>query len=129
MAISRNRDYGEAVKPVLGSVVIALFLLAAAPAPVAQAASKRCGTVSGTVLLTDVRAKRGPRQPRCRGARFIARTWLRQVLDGRCSRFRCLAGGFRCRARPPARVRYRVRCHDNGYNYGRSRVGFTVVAD
>lgn len=60
----------------------------------------------------------------CQRARAVVRDWFRKVYAGRCSRFRCSAGRFNCRARPPARVQYEVRCARSG-----RQVTFTVVAD
>lgn len=60
----------------------------------------------------------------CQRARAVVRDWFRKVYAGRCSRFRCSAGRFNCRARPPAQVQYEVRCALSG-----RKVTFTVVAD
>jgi hypothetical protein len=83
-------------------------------------ASSSCGTVAGEVPLYNVSAK----GVTCRLARRVARRWEKNVFDGRCTRFRCTSGGFHCRARPPARVDYRVRCVRST-----RRVGFEVVVD
>lgn len=83
-------------------------------------ASKACGTVGGEVPLYDVTSTRVT----CRLARKVARRWEQNVFASRCTRFSCASGGFRCRAKPPARVRYRVRC-----SRGARRVSFEVVVD
>jgi hypothetical protein len=46
------------------------------------------------------------------------------VFARRCTRFDCHSGGFRCRAKPPARIDYRVNC-----TRGSRSVKFEVVVD
>jgi hypothetical protein len=79
-----------------------------------------CGTIRGEVALYGVMASRTS----CLLARRVARTWRASVFAGRCSRFFCRALGFRCRAKPPARVNYEVGCAS-----GKRRVSFELSVD
>lgn len=68
--------------------------------------TRDCGSVSGPVALYSVEAK----GTSCPAAKRVGRQWLKRLLRGDCSRFRCRSRGFICRAKPPARVSYLVTC-------------------
>lgn len=80
----------------------------------------KCRTVRGSVALYRLRA----RGVRCHRAVKVGAQWRRRVLGGRCVRFRCKASGFRCNAKPPARIHYRVNCRR-----GAQRVTWVISLD
>lgn len=107
------------------SVAVAVLIAGGAEraAPAAEPAKRqKCGTVRGGVALYDVRA----RGVGCRYARKTARTWRRNLFADQCrnGRFRCRVRGYRCRAKPPAEVHYKVRCRRDA-----KRVTWWIHAD
>lgn len=122
----RLKRRGSTALAVLAATSLAVLPVAsssAEPEHVAQtAAVKRCGSVAASVSILKIRA----RNTRCRSARRVARRWLRRVFAGSCSRFRCGSFGYRCYARPPAMISYRVRCWKRNPH---RTVSFSIVAD
>jgi hypothetical protein len=132
LRVSRHRWNGTRIAPVAGSRVIepasaagtaSVGRVAALGSPRRSSATAvtECGHVPAAVGLIDVRA----RNATCGQARRVARRWLRKVFAGDCTRFVCVSHGYRCRAKPPAMVHYRVRCKA----VGGKRIGWTVIAD
>lgn len=78
-----------------------------------------CGTVAGSVALYELEST-----ITCKRARDVGKRWLHKVIDRQCSRMSCRANGFLCRAKPPARVYYTVRCIR-----GEDRVSWQISVD
>jgi hypothetical protein len=87
------------------ALLCALMLGFSSSAGAAQQA-RDYGFVPGPIALYSVKAK----GTSCPAAKRVGRQWLKRLLRGDCSRFRCRSRGFICRAKPPARVSYPVTC-------------------
>jgi hypothetical protein len=103
-------------------VVAAVTLVLVWSAPASAQSAVGCGIVAGSVALYDVRGT----GVGCAAARGVARAWRTTLFADACDdgRFRCTIGRYTCRATPPARVNYRVRC-----TAGADRVSWEIHAD
>ena len=80
----------------------------------------RCGVFPGGIAYYDVITI----NTTCAVAKRVTRKWEGKLINNRCERFRCVARGFLCVAKPPARVHYRVKCRR-----GNQRVAWTISVD
>lgn len=113
----------------LVAALLAVVALTALRPATAEAATRECGLVTHVIAAYDVTVT----NTGCGTGVGVARRWLQRVLDGPCDRFTCRVGVpsngrrvvFGCRAKPPARISYTVRCTASA----RRVVTFAISAD